>query len=89
MYAKHILYLYHMIIIDAVYLTLNLYSYLGMAHKVYTVYNYGKDGYNVLVKAASYFGGSNKREPDLNDSFLIEKEEVENNWELLKFYKFN
>lgn len=77
-----------MFIIDAIAFSWSVYGYLGLAHSAYTVYNYGKDGLKILTKISSYFAGSKKKEPDLTDSFLIEKKEVENNWELIKFYRF-
>ena len=74
--------------IAAFYLSWNLYQYLGVAHKLYSVYNYGRDGYKILAKIKSLFARS-KKEPELTDSFLIEKEEVENNWELIKIFRFS
>ena len=75
-----------MFILDAIYISYNLYQFLGIAHKAYNVYNYGRDSYYVLAKISSYFAGGKKKQPDLTDSFLIEKELVEDNWELIKFY---
>lgn len=78
-----------MIIIDAIYFSWSLYNFLGIAHKAYSVYNYGRDGYRLISKLSSYFAGKNKKAPDLTDSFLIEKETVEENWQLIKFHNFS
>ena len=75
-----------MFIIDAIYISYSLYQCLGVAHKAYSVYNYGRDSYYIISKISSYFSGNKKKQPELTDSFLIEKEQVEDNWELIKFY---
>lgn len=76
-----------MLLLDAIYLSYNLYQFLGVAHKAYNVYNYGRDTYYVISKVSTYFSGNKKKQPDLTDSFLIEKKDVENDWELINFFK--
>jgi len=75
--------------IGVLFFSWNLYQYLGIAHKAYSVYNYGRDGYKIMSKIKWLFTRNKKKEPELTDSFLIEKEDVENNWELIKIFKFN
>jgi hypothetical protein len=73
--------------LEAIYFTYNFYKFMGVVNKVYNVYNYGRDSYYIVSKIGSYFAGRNKTQPDLTDSFLIEKKQVEDNWELIQLHR--
>jgi hypothetical protein len=75
-----------MFILEAIMITYNIYKFLGVVQKVYHVYNYGRDTYYIISKISKYFSGNKKKQPDLTDSFLIEKQDLENSWQLINIH---
>lgn len=73
--------------LEAIYISYTVYQFMTTANRIYSFYNYGRDGYYIINKIGSYFAGRKKRQPDLTDSFLIEKKQVEDNWELIQLHR--
>ena len=77
-----------MFILQALYFTWGVYNYIGIVSGIYGMFNMGKDGVMLIYKIAKYVGGGKgKKQPELTDSFLIEKRDLENNWQDIKLIK--
>ncbi len=74
-------------IVNAILFSWSIYNFVGIVEKACHLVSYGRSCFLLIKKSASYFAGKNKKHIDLNDSILIEKSAVENNWQLIDFFR--
>ena len=72
---------------ETIYLSWHLYTFLGITYKVYGIYNYSIASLTFVSNAWGYLTGLNNRPLDMSESVLIEKKTVENNWQLINFFR--
>lgn len=72
-----------MLILQILYLTWGVYNYIGFASSIYGMFKMGQDGVILIYRVAKYVGrkSTGTTAPDLTESFLIEKRDLENNWQ--------